>query len=152
MLPAGSCAEEHAVPDLIEERLTLVIPHCRDRTFCAHALAVANEALNVAQGYVVVGIDLEPAVDARRDPGFEPRVGEGLDVFVEAGFGVILPGDGDEVFGQALDLLGVVHRDVAPEEDFLVQRRELVANGEQEVDVDGAEAALLHFVVGLAAA
>src|SRR5277367_4750340 len=152
LLPAGGGTENHAVPDLIEEGLALVVPHGGDGAFCAHALTVADKALNIAQGDVVIGINLEPAVDSRRDPGFEASVGEGLDVFVEAGFGVVPPGDGDEIFRQALDLFGVVHGDVAPEEDFLLQRRELIGNSEQEVDVDGAEAALLHVVVRLAAA
>src|SRR5215472_254554 len=84
LLPAGGCAEEHSVPDLIEEGFALIVPHGSDGAFCAHALAVADEALDVAEGDVVVGIDLEPAVDAGGDPGFEARVGEGLDVFVEA--------------------------------------------------------------------
>ena len=67
-LPGGGCAEEDAVPVLVDEALAIVVPDGVELAGCAQALAVAGELLNVVEREIVVRVDEAEVVDARARP------------------------------------------------------------------------------------
>ena len=56
----------------------------------------------------------------------------------------IVPRNGDHVFGQPGDSVGIGVADIAPEKQAAIQGRKLVVNLLEEIDIDGTVALLLH--------
>src|SRR5271155_6090220 len=61
-LPAGRRSKEHAVPILLKQPFSVVVPDRVEHAGAMGGLAVADEALNIAQRVVVVGVDAVPVV------------------------------------------------------------------------------------------
>ena len=96
-LPGGCRSEEDAVPVLVSEGFAIVVPEGVELAAGTKALAVAGKLLDVGEAEIVVRVDLAVVVDGRGDPGFDSRVGEGVDDLAETTGRVwrVAPGDGD---------------------------------------------------------
>jgi hypothetical protein len=152
-LPGRGRAEQNRIPVLSEESLAVVVPDGVQHAGAAGLLSIGDKALDVPQRHIEIRPYAIPVVHTGRNPGFHAGMRVGVEPAREAlRFGLIVPGDGDHVVGQARDLIGAVHRHIAPEEQPPVQGSEGFVDPRQQVDVDGAEATLLHFLGGLAAA
>ena len=152
-LPGGGGAEEDAVPVHVGERLAVVVPERVELAGGAVFLAVAGELLDVFEHHGLVGIDLAVVVDRRRNPRFDTGVDVRLqDVGKAVRRRRVAPRHRDslilEALRQGLQQGRGALRDVAPEEDFAVQRGQRLDDLLQEIEVNDGQGAGVDIGLG----
>ena len=103
-----------AVPLVALQSLTVVLPGRVEHADRPVLGPVADKVADVERGGAEVGQDPAPVADSRTDEELVAGIGERDDLIFKAQPGAVTPGEHDGVFGDLLQMVGMLEDDVAP--------------------------------------